>query len=271
MIFILKRYLWTILFSLVMGLQTYMAAYGFDMKCTKCSTSVKISQDQEIHLEKQGTQGPIVIFDSGLGFGISSWDRVIPAVSKFSQTITYDRIGVGASSHPKESESLYLASDAVARLRLTLQKLGVPAPYILVGHSLGGLFLQYYARNFPAEVSAVVLVDSATPNEPRVNSPFKPTNPTPQAFKDGYSKSLDLITHSPPFPNVPLIVLTADTHAEKWPHEKQWLTLQTEIAHSSKMGSQIIAKGSGHFIQEDQPQVVIDAIRSLIPEKKVKQ
>src|SRR5205085_2666018 len=105
---------------------------------------------------------------------------------------------------PKDSMSLYLASDSVERLRKVLQKLNVPKPYILVGHSLGGLFVQYFARNFPTEVAGLVLVDSSTPNEPRINSPFKPSVPTPQTFKDGYQKSLDLVTNSPPMPNIPL-------------------------------------------------------------------
>lgn len=224
---------------------------------------MEIGPKQSIYLEKRGNRGPVIVFDAGLGFGVSTWEKIIPTISQFAQTITYDRIGVGKSSQSKESVSHYLASDSVEKLRTALKNLGIPKPYILVGHSLGGLFMQYYARNFPSEVSGLVLVDSATPNEPRINSPFKPANPTPQEFKDGYLKSLDQVDHSPPLQDIPLIVLTADKHTDNWPYEKQWLSLQTEIAQSSKKGRQVIAKGSGHFIHEDQPQVIIDVIRSL--------
>lgn len=240
--------------------------FSFEISCQNCSGQVEVDVNQTLYLEKRGDHGPFVVFEAGSGNTVETWNKIIPSISQIGQTITYDRLGIGKSASSGEQESLYLAPQVIQRLRSALAQLSVPKPYILVGHSLGGIYMQYFARKYPSEIAAVVLVDSSTPNEPRVNSPFKNKSKTSKEWKIAYAKNLDILAQLPPFPKIPLVVLTAAHHGENF-QENLWRSLQRDIANSSPYGSQIIALQSDHFIQLDEPSVVIDAIRVLVTKK----
>ncbi len=108
--------------------------------------------------------GPTVIFENGLGGTLDWWAEVWPAVSKDTAALAYNRAGYGRSdarTPPRGGEQV------VAELRALLKAQRMMPPYILVGHSLGGLYMQLYARQFPEEVTALVLVDSTHPEQLR--------------------------------------------------------------------------------------------------------
>jgi pimeloyl-ACP methyl ester carboxylesterase len=103
--------------------------------------------------------GPVtVIFESGLGDAGDVWSAVQPSVAQdCARTVTYSRRGYGdaaAAAGPRDAERI------VAELRDRLAEAGMSPPYVLVGHSLGGLYMQYFARRYPLEVAGLVLVDS---------------------------------------------------------------------------------------------------------------
>ncbi|WP_370653549.1 alpha/beta fold hydrolase [Methylotenera sp.] len=103
-----------------------------------------------------------VVFENGLGGRMEWWEKVLPQISKDTTTFAYNRPGYGESdsvSTPRDG------SHVVDELRLLLQSKGLNPPYILVGHSLGGLYMQFFARRYPDEVSALILVDSTHPKQ----------------------------------------------------------------------------------------------------------
>jgi len=110
-----------------------------------------------LHLVCRGSGSPTVVFDSGLGGSSLDWTLVQPAVASFTRACSYDRAGYAwsdAGPLPRDSENI------VRDLERLLGNGSVAAPYVLVGHSLGGLIVQHFARQHPQRVAGMVLVDA---------------------------------------------------------------------------------------------------------------
>ena len=102
----------------------------------------------------------VVVFESGLRGTLDKWDKVLDAVSPTASVFAYNRPGYGnsaATDAPRDGATI------VKQLRQVLKHKGLPPPYVLVGHSLGGLYMQLFARQYPDEVAGVVLVDALLP------------------------------------------------------------------------------------------------------------
>ncbi|MFA7383762.1 MAG: alpha/beta hydrolase [Desulfurivibrionaceae bacterium] len=125
------------------------------------STSEKIGgRNIEFALTRHDTIP--VVFENGLGGRMEWWKTVLPEISNDTTTFAYNRPGYGNSdpiSTPRDGLHI------VEELRALLHSTGMNPPYILVGHSLGGLYMQLFARRYPEEVSALILVDSTHPQQ----------------------------------------------------------------------------------------------------------
>jgi pimeloyl-ACP methyl ester carboxylesterase len=117
---------------------------------------------RQMHLYCSGAGAPTVGIEAGLGSDWLGWQVVQPRLSALTRVCTYDRSGLGWSeprSGPRDAE-------AIARqLHALLDNAGVRRPLVLTGHSAGGFYVREYAREFPAEVAGVVLVDSTSPRQ----------------------------------------------------------------------------------------------------------
>jgi len=113
-----------------------------------------------LHLNCQGTPvagRPTVVMETAHAEPGLSWARIQPEVAKFTRVCTYDRAGLGWSeSSPKPRT----AENIVEELHTMLARAGVKPPYVLVGHSIGGLYVRLYAHEHPDEVAGMVLVDA---------------------------------------------------------------------------------------------------------------
>jgi pimeloyl-ACP methyl ester carboxylesterase len=115
-----------------------------------------------LHLYCTGSGKPTVIFDSGLGETLADWQLVQPVVSRRTRACSYDRAGLGASSSLRgPRDAVHLAD----QLDGALHAAGLAGPFVLVGHSLGGLDVRVLAARHPADVAGLVLVDSASPQD----------------------------------------------------------------------------------------------------------
>jgi pimeloyl-ACP methyl ester carboxylesterase len=161
------------------------------------------------------------------------------------------------------------AQAAAAVLHRLLEHPPISQPVVLVGHSLQGLYSQYFARHYPSQVAAVVLIDADSPFEPLTDPRFQ-TRATLEPGVTDYWKNAGVETsilqtrQSPPFPPIPLSVLTATDHSSPQAFEQEWRHIQAQTAAQSPLGRQVVAQGSGHYIHNDQPAFVIDHIRQLV-------
>ena len=241
-----------------------------------------------------GHGAPAVVIDQGAGLSVEQgllrphllgWPRVLREVQKTTRVLMHDRAGLGFSDEPRTPRA---SSDMVAALRTVLRRAEVPPPYILVGHSIGGLNVRVFASRYPREVAGVLLVDASHPDQwERIADVV----PSLGAIEPGLARRLragpgssisiekiDFMTSahearaSGELGDTPLIVLTRSPHAII-PHlgaaaserlGRVWSELQRELLGLSRRSTHIIASQAGHNIQLDEPQLVIDAIARLL-------
>ena len=111
----------------------------------------------KLHLNCTGAGSPAVVLESGFPGSSLDWSLVQPVTARFTRVCSYDRAGFGWSEAGKAPRSSQQIAEDLATL---LSRANVTAPYVLVGHSLGGLYVRAFASKFPERVAGMVLVDS---------------------------------------------------------------------------------------------------------------
>lgn len=219
----------------------------------------------------------IVVFENGLGGTIDWWAKVFPEISKNTSAFAYNRPGYGKSdtvSTPRDGMHI------VDELRSLLLSMGLNPPYVLVGHSVGGLYMQWFARRYPSEVSALVLVDSTHPAQLKGNgSPENwptwfnlvfglATSKVAKEELNAINATGESILGLPTFIGKPVIVLSAlrpmkeNSALADDANEKR-----KDIARLYP-GAKQIWVDSGHGIPLENPESIISAIREVLPPKQ---
>jgi pimeloyl-ACP methyl ester carboxylesterase len=216
---------------------------------------------------------PLIVLEAGAGGGADVWRDVHTPITQFARACAYDRPTRGSSAQPATA----LAADAyVPLLAGLLTAAGEPGPYVLVGHSIGGIIAALFANRHPQDVVGMVLVDSshedqiarfsAVPGQPPpVAGPLPPgAEPIPVAGL------FNLLAERPWRGTIPLVVLTrgrrpaAGSDPTVVARDKVWLDLQRDWTTRSPKARQVMAANSGHNIQNDEPALVVDAVRSVL-------
>jgi len=223
-----------------------------------------------------GSGGPGIVLVNGTGGPVEAWFKIFAALASERAAFGYNRPGIGASSKPVRAQTL---DEMVEALRDVLEALGVPRPYVLVGHSFGGLIVNLFARLYPEEVGAVVLLEATSPDDVRVLPKYEnalqrgikslgerlaPAHPLAETRH--VDESLAQLEAAPPFPPIPLYVLTGERHPLRWAtpdaQREARARHQRALVKLSPLGRQVMAKESGHFPQFSEPELV----RSVISE-----
>ena len=221
---------------------------------------------------------PTVVFEAGLGDGLGAWADVYAATSEFANVFAYSRPGYSPGFQRPAIGRARTADRSAALLRALLRQTGAPPPYVLVGHSIGGLYVLEFARDYPALVAAMVLVDARLPGftercESAGLSPCMPpvsalllAPPHIAAEIRGIRASESNAPGPAEFGNVPAILLAATKPPPGAPPGAQaiWLAVQEDYADGMSNGRFIVAEGSGHYIQRDAPSLVVRAIREAV-------
>lgn len=171
--------------------------------------------ERELYLECTGAGSPTVVFDAGQG---GPGDDMIPLrqeLAKDHLACTYDRANTGRSG---PAPSPRTAAEVVADLHALLAAARVPGPYVLVGQSAAGVFVQLYARTHPEQVVGVVAMNAVPPAtgpadfSPRLTAPERIEEEAYYRGEGGdepfdWFTSFEQLNAAPPPPNVPFAVL----------------------------------------------------------------
>jgi pimeloyl-ACP methyl ester carboxylesterase len=264
---------------------------------------IDIGDGRKMFLECRGSGSPTVILESGYRNDAEIWSTplepgkstVFPQVAKFTRVCAYDRPGtVRDANHLSRSTQVPMprtARDVVSDLHALLQTAHVPGPYVIAAHSLGGIFARLYASTYPNEVVGMVLVDAISE---KVRSALTPeqwkqymiilTKPQPgfEKYKDietiDLNASFDQIEKAAtaqPLRPIPLFVLTAGQPFDLSSYQplpadfpaalnKAWDRGRDALTTLAPNAKHIIATKSGHYIQTQEAQLVIDAIKQVV-------
>jgi pimeloyl-ACP methyl ester carboxylesterase len=241
-------------------------------------TKSSLRDGLRISTVQSGTGKPVIVFENGLAAKKEVWSAVQSAVSKTHTVFGYDRPGQGASSFSKEPRS---GSQIVEDLRELLKNQHLEPPYVLVGHSLGGLYMQLYARKYPKEVAGLVLVDSTHPlhfagtgameNRSLVSRSMMAIGlwgNASEEFKNITATGKEVLS-LPPLPaNLPTVILIAPSaptskdpsdaamdaydNALRWDFIKLYPAASVHETHTS------------HNIHGERPELVVQAIKDVL-------
>ena len=277
--------------------------------------------DRSMFVERGGAGGPTVVFEAGLLGRSDVWSRdllapegertmALPGVADFTSVFTYDRpgtIGVvnpdlepdGPLFYPSRSDPVAqprTIQDITADLHALLTAAKVPGPYVLVGHSLGGLCMRLYASTYPDEIAGLVLVDATHEDvwveferglSPGAWEQFETLTVENPELLAAYPEAEQL--WSAPLLDDPNVALMRQARAEsplqpmplvvlshgipfaapfpEWPTdeiERVMMTLQEDLAALVPDARHVIAHQIRHDIHQDQPELVIEAVRQVV-------
>jgi len=229
--------------------------------------------DREVELAVTQHGTPPVIFENGLGGRMEWWSKVLPDISRDTTTFAYNRPGYG-NSDPAATprDGLHIVDE----LRTLLRDKGMQPPYVLVGHSLGGLYMQLYARRYPEDVSALILVDSTHPQQLDGEGALQKQSFLLRGLLGvmitGAAKDeLDLLPQTgkqvlnlPTLSGIPVFVLSASKPlAEQSAVADDANAKRRDIARLYP-GAKQVWVDSGHAIPLEKPEAIIAAIREAL-------
>ena len=240
---------------------------------------VGIGGGRSLFLHCVGSGSPTVVLEAGFGGGSADWSEVQPQLGRATRTCAYDRAGLGSSV---ALPGVHDARDELADLQRLLGTARVGPPYVLVGHSYGGLLARLFAQAHDKETAGVVLVDSMGRDQTRRTLPVWPksqaralrrtvTRPVREGVDVAAGEALAAGVRS--LGDKPLAVVTAgsETFGGVPPRlrralDRLWTTMQDELATLSRDRVHVVALRSDHFVQgfDGQPGVVIAAVQAVV-------
>lgn len=245
----------------------------------------------QLYLHCTGTGNRTVILEAGLEGDVVTWKSVQPEVAQFTRVCSYDRAGLAHSDYgPTPRDAELSATD----LHNLLTEAGIAPPYVLVGHSFGGLLIRRFASDYPEEVDGLIFVDSlhedwweealallpppSASDSGRLSS-FRSYLTDGWRDPSGNFEAMDIpavveqLRETGDFGDLPIMVLTAGKFTVLNPGLPPELEaalaelfhdLQGRLAKLSTVGSQMVIPESGHNMPRENPQAVVEAIRDMV-------
>lgn len=262
---------------------------------------VEIEGGRKIYMACQGAGSPTVMLVGGLKASADDWDRIVADLARTTRVCAFDRPGTPVGEQSSRSDPVpqpTSAADAVADLRALVRAAPTPVPFVLAGHSYGGLIAKLYARTNPADVAGLVLVDALTEGLRDAETPEQWTVQRelmqgeiresvalyPALERIDPDRSFDQVRAAPPLKALPLAVLSADrpwgplipgmiadgTLPADTPPGFGYVTdaaqakAQAQLATLAPGARHVTQTNSGHEIHKDRPGLVIDTIAAVV-------
>ena len=248
----------------------------------------------ELRVRLLGEGSPTVIFEAGGGDGLDTWGNLLDTVAEHRRVVAYDRAGLGESPPGQLPRN----ADRIAHeLHAILKHLEVEPPFLLVGHSLGGLYIRAFAHLVPEQVAGFVFVDPTTEGMHRslfteeghaaYLEKLEPLSPGVRA--EGHSFRDNMLALEEKYgnpPDRPAVVLTAAAPVKIPEEQREALAamgLTEERLHELRelksrlcraltdrlpRGQYLEAQKSGHYIHHDEPELVLQAIETVAREAR---
>lgn len=217
-------------------------------------------------------QGPVVVLQSGLGDGRATWQPLWPALTARHRVFAADRPGYGDSP---ASSAARTPCQAARELHTALHELQLPPPYLLVGHSLGGLYQVAFARLYPQETAGLLLLDPTHPDHAArlqrdapaaaaLLSGLRATLFTPvmRAEFDAQTQCLDSL---PPWPTglpARLLFSSRFSAVESEDYQRMLWSLRQDWQRQLAAPAETVP-GAGHYLHHDAPARVVQALEHL--------
>ena len=234
-----------------------------------------------LYITCAGSGSPVIVLEAGFGGDSNDWRDTQRDLARTTRTCAYDRAGLGSSvGRP----GVHDASDEIRDLQQLLFAARIPPPYVLAGHSYGGLLTRMYAHAHPRDVAGLVLVDAVGRDATRRELAIWPKSVLPDVRKraaepltDGVDvragETLDARVRG--LGDLPLVVIEAGHHEQtlgglparvRHAEERLWSRMQAELARLSSDHVHVLARRSDHFVQriDGQPRVVAGALRAVV-------
>ena len=219
-----------------------------------------------MYLVCSGRGSPTVVFEADAGRTSSDWQKVRDEVIEFTRACAYDRAGLGRSTPGKPEQDPIIIT---TQLEVLLQTAEVSGQLLLVGHSLGGYYTRIFANRYPERVAGLVEVDPAFEEFLERAKPYMPAEQWARKVQSEEPMAR-LLRGVKPRP-VPFIVLTSgqtgvpagkgDAAAQL---KEEWKLAHADLMRLYPGGKQIVALNTGHFVQRDDPDLVVRAIREVV-------
>ncbi|MDA0159548.1 alpha/beta hydrolase [Solirubrobacter ginsenosidimutans] len=235
---------------------------------------------RDIYMECVGSGSPTVLLEAGFGGSSRNWNSVLPLLGRTTRSCAYDRAGLGESD---AMPGVHDAGDEIKDLERLLERARIEPPFVLVGHSYGGLLARLFAFTHLDQTGAVVLVDAEGRDAWRRGLAAWPRSLEPKLRRSiaertvlngvDMKASAALAASIRSLDDKPLVVITPArerllfkglpaTVYRRW--DRLWRVTQNELTTLSPDHAHVLALGSDHFIQDDQPIVVLQAIRAVV-------
>jgi pimeloyl-ACP methyl ester carboxylesterase len=255
---------------------------------------VRIKGGRRLYLECRGQGSPTVLFEAGHGNSADIWSfrepgsrktPVLPAVARYTRVCAYDRPGTfRQSGRPSRSDPVRLPRSAhqiVADLHALLRAAHVPGPYVLVGHSMGGLIARLYAGTYPRQVAGFISIDAAheIPYEAyaALLEPEQYQAPGTEIDVVATAAAMRRARTQRPLRSMPMVVLEHSRDRKRFPNpfgfppnfpiaalERAFQAAQDDLASLVPGTRHVVAQSSEHNIQIDQPRLVRREIRRVV-------
>jgi pimeloyl-ACP methyl ester carboxylesterase len=260
------------------GLAPWLGARGLVPGYSDLGRAVPALDGRRLYLDCRGTGSPTVVLEAGSGMDARSWGTVFPALAGSTRTCAYSR----ANRWGSDPRAEHTVGEAVADLRAALAAAGEEAPFLLVGHSLGDVYVRVFAGAHPADVAGLVLVDPFGPDQFRRLIALAPQGPAErwQANLDANIRTVEAVdgldwprsedelaaVDLGDLPVETVVVpqpFATDPHIPDADRSRLEAAWYEEMATVSRRATVTLAPGSGHLIQWDRPALVIEAVERV--------
>lgn len=251
-----------------------------------------------LHAVIAGKGSPAVVFDGGIGASCEEYRELHDRIAETTTVVIYDHAGYGSSEVgplPRDSRS------EVEELRILLTELNIPHPFILVGHSLGGLNVEVYASLYPEEVAGMVLLDPPPLSfilgeeytelasmaakmtdewQGIADSGLRSENleeKTEAEFfqmlasehREMFSSSAQQASSIDSFDGIPMVVIASGVPNPMFgnvaePYQQYWAAQSKVLSTKSSRGQFVFAETSTHRLHEDAADLVTDSVLSMV-------